>query len=171
MGNTLETATRVLNMAKSTQKFTQRGDKRVVSTETRKKISEACSLHGGYRELRRWKQSKKPDRRTPFGRYMAAVEQNLIDDLGGQAALTQKQRLLIDRIIEKLIFLERIGAWSLEQQSIVDSKGNLVPALGKSYVAFSNALRLDLQALHDDDSRARKHTPTIKEIIAEDGEQ
>jgi hypothetical protein len=102
---------------------------------------------------------------------MAAVEQNLIDDLGGQAALTQKQRLLIDRIIEKLIFLERIGAWSLEQQSIVDSKGNLVPALGKSYVAFSNALRLDLQALYDDDSRARKHTPTIKEIIAEDGEQ
>lgn len=150
-------------------KFIQKGDTREVSVETRRKISEACSLHGGYKELRRWKEGKRPDRRTPFGRYMAAVEQNIVDDLGGHEGLSQKQRLLLDRIIEKLIFLERIGAWSMEQECIVDSKGNLLPALGKSYLAYSNALRLDLQALYDDGDKGRARIPTIKEVIQAEG--
>jgi len=140
--------------------------RREVSAETRAKISEACSLHGGYKELRRWKQGKRPDRRTPFGRYMAVVEQNIVEDLGGHSALSQKQRLLLDRIVEKLIFLERIGAWSMEQDRIVNAKGELLPALGKSYLAYSNALRLDLQALYED-GKGRSTVRSIGEIIAE----
>ena len=141
--------------------------KKEVSTETRRKISEACSLHGGYRELKKWKAGKRPDRRSRFGKYIALIEEAIVDDLGGQAALTQKQRLLLDRIIEKLIFLERIGAWSMNQVQIVDSRGELLPCLGKSYIAFNNALRLDLQALYADGDRGRKRTPTIKQIVDE----
>ena len=144
-------------------KFTQKGDKQETSVETRRKISEACSLHGGYKELKRWKEGKLPDRRTHFGRHIAAVEQNILDDLGGPGALTQKQRLLLDRIIEKLIFLERIGAWSMEQERIVDSKGELLPCLGKSYIAFNNALRLDLQALYEGVNKTR--SPSYKQAL------
>jgi hypothetical protein len=93
----------------------------------------------------------------------------MIADLGGEASLSQKQWILLDRIMEKLIFLHRVGEWSLEQECIVDAKGELLPCLGKSYIAFNNALRLDLQALYADGDRGRGRTPTIKEIIEEDG--
>ena len=149
-------------------RFTKKGDKRdKVSAKTRKKISDACSLHGGYKELTRWKDGKRPDRRTHFGRYIASVEQGMIDDLGGHVSLNQKQRLLLDRIIEKLVFLERIGAWSMDQQQIVNARGELLPCLGKSYIAFNNALRLDLQALYEGVDRTKKRIPTIQEIVTE----
>jgi hypothetical protein len=111
------------------------------------------------------------DGRTKEGKLFHTVRQNMIDDLGGEASLSQKQWILLDRIMEKLIFLHRVGEWSLEQKCIVDAKGELLPCLGKSYIAFNNALRLDLQALYGDGDKGRKRTPSIKEIIAEEGEQ
>ena len=97
-------------------KFIQKGDKREVSAETRRKLSEAGSLHGGYKELRRWKkEGKYPDLRTHFGKYIRRVATQIAEDLGGMSALNMKQRILLDRVIEKLVFLERIGAWSMEQ--------------------------------------------------------
>lgn len=132
-------------------KFIQKGDKREVSAETRRKLSEAGSLHGGYKELRRWKkEGKYPDLRTHFGKYIRRVATQIAEDLGGMSALNMKQRILLDRVIEKLVFLERIGAWSMEQDRIVNAKGELLPALGKNYLAFSNALRLDLLALYEE---------------------
>lgn len=131
-------------------KFTQKGDKRPpVSAETRSKLSEAASTHGAYKELKRWKKGGRfPDQRTIFGRYIRNVANQIAEDLGGVANLNMKQTLLLDRVIEKLIVLERVGAWSVDQERIVNEKGELLPALGKNYLAFSNALRLDLLALY-----------------------
>jgi hypothetical protein len=150
------------------KRFWRKGDRREVSTETRQRISEACSLHGGYKELKRWKAGKRPDRRTPFGRYIATVEETIVEDLGGHRALTQRQRLLLDRVVEKLIFLERIGAWTMEQERILDVKGELVACLGKSYIAFNNALRLDLAALYETDGKGKGRVPTLKQVIEEE---
>jgi len=50
-------------------------------------------------------------------------------------------------VIERLIILKRIGPWSVDQQKIMNSKRELLPCLGKSYIAFNNALRLNLKAL------------------------
>ena len=107
------------------------------------------------------------DGRTKEGKLFHTVRANMIADLGGEASLSQKQWILLDRIMEKLIFLHRVGEWSLEQECIVDAKGELLPCLGKSYIAFNNALRLDLQALYGAGDKGRKRTPTIKEIVDE----
>ncbi|UCG11521.1 MAG: hypothetical protein JSU72_13395 [Deltaproteobacteria bacterium] len=107
------------------------------------------------------------DGRTKEGKLFHAIRRNMIGDLGGEASLSQKQWILLDRVLEKLIFLHRVGEWSLEQDCIVDAKGELLPCLGKSYIAFNNALRLDLQALYGDSDNAKKRTPKISEIIAE----
>lgn len=153
-------------------RFTQKGDRRgPISNETRKKLSRRLS-HGGYRELERWKAGKGPDKRTAFGQHIAKIEENIIADLGGQDSLTQKQRILLDRVIEKLVFLERVGAYSMSAERIVTNKGELIPALGKSYIAFSNALRRDLETLYDGAYQTQGRLPTLDEwITAEEGKK
>ena len=62
-------------------KFMEKGDKH--TDETKDKLKKVMALHGGYAELRRWKAGKGPDLRTPFGKYIARVQENIIEDLVG----------------------------------------------------------------------------------------
>jgi hypothetical protein len=55
--------------------------------------------------------------------------------------------LLIDTIQTKLIVLLQIGKWADRQDSLVNADGDLVGALGASYLAYCNSLRLDLREL------------------------
>jgi hypothetical protein len=117
-------------------------------------------IHGGHAKQIR---ARYFDGRTKEGKLFHAIRSNMIGDLGGESSLSQKQWIMLDRVMEKLIFLHRIGEWSLEQDRIVDAKGELLPCLGKSYVAFSNALRLDLQALYEGTVRGK--SPSYKEAL------
>ena len=135
-----------------------------MAKQGRDKGGKFLALHGAKsKEIRK----QYFDGRTKEGKLFHAIRRNMIADLGGEASLSQKQWILLDRIMEKLIFLHRVGEWSLEQKCIVDAKGELLPCLGKSYIAFNNALRLDLQALYADADKAGRRIPSIKEIVAE----
>jgi hypothetical protein len=101
--------------------------------------------HGGYSKLMRKRYS---DKRTIEGRQLAVIMGGLVDDLGGNASLTARQRLLLDTGIRpKLITLMCIAAYIDKQIKLVDEEGNLLKVLNNNYIAFSNALRLDLLAL------------------------
>ena len=114
-------------------------------------------IHGGKsEEIRR----KYLDKRTHEGKIFAAVRDNLVADLGGEAVITQKQWILLDRVMEKLIVLHRIGEWSLEQERIVNANGELLPCLGTNYISYSRALREDLKELYAD---VRTGQPMSKE--------
>lgn len=114
--------------------------------------------HGAYsKHVRR----RYTDKRTTEGKQLAAIIKALVDDCGPD--LTAAQCLILDRIREKLIVLMQIGRYVDRQPSVLNEKGELLSALGKNYLAFSNALRLDLQVLYD--GKQKNKTPTYQEIV------
>ena len=98
--------------------------------------------HGGYSFLSK---GKLPEDRAYIERYLTACRQGLIDDLGGDRNLFTAQAILIDRIISKLGCVRCIEEHTREGSVMVGQE--LAPALKRSYLAFSNSIRLDLQAL------------------------
>ena len=62
--------------------------------------------------------------------------------------MSQGHHILLDRITEKLIFLQLISNFALNQKDIINDKGELLPCLNSNYLAFSNSLRLDIQAFY-----------------------
>ena len=116
------------------------------------------SKHGAYsKHVRRC----YSDKRTTEGKQLAAIIKALVDDCGPD--LTAAQSLILDRIREKLIVLMQIGRYVDRQPSVLNEKGELLSALGKNYLAFSNALRLDLQVLYD--GKQKNKTPSYQEIV------
>ena len=116
------------------------------------------SKHGAYSKHVRRRYS---DKRTTEGKQLAAIIKALVDDCGPD--LTAAQSLILDRIREKLIVLMQIGRYVDRQPSVLNEKGELLSALGKNYLAFSNALRLDLQVLYD--GKQKNKTPSYQEIV------
>jgi hypothetical protein len=90
----------------------------------------------------------------------------LVDDLGGHDNLSAGQRLLLDAIQSKLIVVLQIGKYA-DQQSEIIRDGNLLPVLGKNYLAYLNSLRLALEQLYKGNSRGKKEIPSIEDVIAE----
>jgi hypothetical protein len=88
----------------------------------------------------------------------------LVDDLGGHDNLTAGQRLLLDTIQSKLIVVLQIGKFVDEQPELIKD-GQLLPVLGKNYLAYLNSLRLALDQLYKDNHKSKGKIPTINEII------
>jgi hypothetical protein len=99
--------------------------------------------HGGFSFLAT---GKLPEHRRYILRYLTAARMQLIRDIGGsEENLSAQQIIIIDRIISKLGILRCVEE-HVRETSIM--KGHeLAPALRASYLAYSNSLRLDLQAL------------------------
>jgi len=87
------------------------------------------------------------DRRTREGRALAEILDGLVDDLGGPAALSTGHQVILSSIKSKLIIVMQIGKYTDKAESIIDSEGNLLPALRNSYLGYTESLRRDLEAL------------------------
>ncbi len=117
--------------------------------------------HGGYSFLSK---GKLPQDRAYIERYLTACRQGLIDDLGGDRNLSTAQAILIDRIISKLGCVRCIEEHTLENSVMVGQE--LAPALKSSYLAFSNSIRLDLQALGiGSNDKGKEITPEDQTIL------
>ena len=99
--------------------------------------------HGGYSWLA--KKHLAPDKRYILT-YLGKVRHNLEAELG---PMTESMNIITDRILEKLGYLALVqdAAWKAEPILVEDGIVKLQPALGKSYLAFSNSVRLDLEKL------------------------
>jgi len=117
--------------------------------------------HGAYSERMRQRYS---DERTAEGRQLKATMDDLISDLGGNESLTSDQRINLDSVRSLLIVLRRIGEFVDKQESILKD-GQLLPVLGKNYLAYLNSLRLTLSELYKDHGKHQKRGPTLQEII------
>ena len=121
--------------------------------------------HGAYSSrIRR----RYTDGRTREGKQLQAVMDSLVDDLGGQENLTAAQRVLLSTIESKLIVVLQIGKFIDKQDEIIKN-GELLPVLGKNYLAYLNSLRLALDQLYKGHS-AKSKVPTIEEYLAMKGE-
>lgn len=117
--------------------------------------------HGGYSFLTT---GRLPEHRTYIRRYLTACRQGLINDLGGEENLSTAQAILIDRIISKLGCVRCIEEHSRETSVMVGN--NLAPALKASYLAYSNSIRLDLQALGiGSNDKGKEITPEDQAIL------
>jgi molybdopterin converting factor small subunit len=116
--------------------------------------------HGAYTgHIRR----RYSDKRYKEGKQLQAVMDALVDDLGGQGNLTAGQRLLLDTIQSKLIVVLQISQY-VDQQAEIIKDGQLLPVLGKNYLAYLNSLRLALDQLYKDNHRSKGKERTLEEI-------
>ena len=99
--------------------------------------------HGGYSFLTK---GELPESRPQILKYLMAARQGLVRDLGPtENDLTTAQIILIDRITTKLGVIRCMEEF-INGRSVI--KGDeLAPCLKASYLAYSNSIRLDLQAL------------------------
>ncbi|MFC1580015.1 hypothetical protein ACFL4N_03795 [Thermodesulfobacteriota bacterium] len=109
------------------------------------------------------------DRRTSRGKALAARLDSLVDSLGGNKRITPAMRILVDSAIRpKLITLQCINDYIAKQETIINHKGEVIPCLGTHYIAFSNALRRDLEALIGMAKAAgtdKGYVPTLKDLL------
>jgi len=111
--------------------------------------------HGGYSLL--LTKGELPENRKYIRRYLTEVREGLIEDIGPRERdLTTAQRVLIDRIISKLGVVRCIEEHIRE--NTVMTGHELAPSLRKSYLAYNNSIRLDLQALGIDKKQADEVT-------------
>ena len=86
--------------------------------------------------------------KTEIRRYLTACRESLIRDLGPtEEDLSAAQLILIDRVISALGVVRAIEERVRRTGEILSEKGELLPALGKNYIAFQNSIRHALQAL------------------------
>jgi len=120
--------------------------------------------HGAYSRpvKRRWR-----DKRTTEGRELHRIIDGIIEDCGGQEALSASQRLLVDIVRSKLTVLLQLARYVDRQQSIIGSDGQPLACLNKLHLGYSESLRRDLECLHGLDRRQKKPGPSLAEWIKE----
>ena len=103
--------------------------------------------HGGHSLVKRYREGKL-DRRTSMGRYLEDVKNGFIKELG---APTPPQEILLQLIMQKIVFISAIAEYCNNRQGtqVVNVRGELLPCLSKSYIAFSNALVRDIKVLYE----------------------
>jgi len=110
--------------------------------------------HGGYSLLTK---GELPENRKYIRQYLTEIREGLIEDIGPRERdLTTAQKVLIDRIVSKLGIVRCIEEHIRE--NAVMTGHELAPSLRKSYLAYNNSIRLDLQALGIDKRQADEVT-------------
>jgi hypothetical protein len=88
---------------------------------------------------------KFTDLRTREGKDLAATMQELADDLG---PISPGQKIILKNLAAKLAVTRAIAAWIDRQPSVV-VKGELLPILATSFVAYTGAIQRGVLALYD----------------------
>ena len=111
-----------------------------------------------------------PQKRRYLERFLTELREGLIRDLGPEEEnLTTAQRILVDRVVGKVGILRCLEEHVRETG--VFEEQELAPCLRKSYISYSNSLRLDLQALGIDaklDDRILSPAELIRQIEEEE---
>jgi len=105
-------------------------------------------------------------RRTNEGKWLCDTEQSIIDHLGGPEALNPFQQVIMGGLRSKLITVYLIGQYIDKRSDVIDSSGDLIPVMRKSFLQYSASITTDLEKLWSfgQDTR-RGRVPTIEDII------
>ena len=101
-------------------------------------------------------------------RYLTACRSGVIEDLGGEQALSTQKIILIDRLISMLGVVRAVEEHF--KDDIMSPDGNLKPALQSSYLAYTNSCRLILCSLGLE-KQTNSHLTVIEQIAAIDAEK
>ena len=106
------------------------------------------------------------DRRGAVGQRSRKIVAELTEELGGAAAISTAQRIILADLPRKLGVLAAIGEWIEGQTELVAANGDPLPPIRRSYLAFANSVRDDLSLLHSFQDGKKKAGPTLQEYLA-----
>jgi hypothetical protein len=109
------------------------------------------------------------DRRTTVGKALAEWRDQLVNDLGGQSAISTQERALVDLAVRTKLMLDSVDAWLLRQPSLVNGrKRSLLPVVReRTQLADAIARYLGALGLH----RRAKPVAPLHEYLASRGQQ
>ena len=87
------------------------------------------------------------DGRTGPAKLLKLRADELADDAGGWPNMTNREAMLVRRTAALLLLCETIEHHVFTQESPFTATGELLAVLSKSYIAYSNTVRLNLVAL------------------------
>jgi hypothetical protein len=100
----------------------------------------------GSRALERVLKENLIDQRTTTARMLRQIREDLAADAGGEAALSNREKMLIDRSASILLICSSIETWAFSQKDLL-TNGALPDVLSGHYLAYANSLRLNLVSL------------------------
>lgn len=87
------------------------------------------------------------DGRSAEARRTKTILKKLVEDLGGEAGLSGAQRLILTQLSEKIATVHVLSSHIRKQAALIGEDGQLIPALRRSYLAYSNSVRRDVEVL------------------------
>lgn len=132
--------------AKGKKTLAKLGTKRLLDwqKENPDKAAARRLTHGAHSRTIRQRYS---DKRTREGKALAEIISGLINDLGGPDELTTGHNILLSNIKAKLIVVMQIGKFSDRAESLINPSGEIIPALGRNFVTYTESLRRDIECL------------------------
>jgi len=117
--------------------------------KVKRKISGTLQEHGVYAAIARLRKGQKAlDLRTRAGKLIQRTVDELVDALGGPTNISPLQRVIVDRVKEKLLIMHLINQHLVSLKGEITTKdGRLIPILGENYLRWGAELRRDLEAL------------------------
>lgn len=130
----------------------------------------AVIKHGAFSKVVRRRYS---DRRTTEGKQLARIMQEITEDLGGEAALTASQRLILSAMKSKLQVILQISRYADRQLDLIDKDGQLIPVLRSTLTHYQSELRRDVELLNGmsrKDKRQPGYRAALKALAAGGGD-
>lgn len=121
------------------------------------------NTHGAW-TLKRALDTGRLDMRSEAGQAIKRLRTQLETDLGGADNLSTQELLIVDRIVKKALIIEALENYALTRKSIFKRNGELIGALGRHYLSYSEALRRDLLALGL--QRRAKDVPNLSDYLS-----
>lgn len=111
-----------------------------MSVDTKK-----VARHGAYAAVKRFKEGKI-DNRSREGRLLKSIRAKFLNDLG---KLNAGQEVLLQLILEEILFLSIMGKFAKAQGINIIRDGRLIGALAENYISYSNTISRNIRLLYD----------------------
>lgn len=105
------------------------------------------------------------DGRSAEARRTKTILKKLVEDLGGEAVLSGAQRLVLTQLSEKIATVHVLASHIRKQAVLIGEDGQLIPALRRSYLAYSNSVRRDVEILFGLRETHSKKAPNLKDYL------
>jgi hypothetical protein len=109
------------------------------------------------------------DGRSAEARRTKTVLKKMVEDLGGEAGLSGAQRLVLTQLSEKIATVHVLATHIRAQAVLIGEDGELIPALRRSYLAYSNSVRRDVEVLFQLRERPSKKAPNLAAFLKQRG--
>jgi hypothetical protein len=87
------------------------------------------------------------DRRTSAARALIDWRNNLLDDLGGEDAVSAQQRALVEAAVRTRLYVDHVDAWLMERGSLINAKRRSVYPIVRERQQLVDSLARLLSAL------------------------